>query len=90
MYGKSAAGVLAQILGHIAFYCIDNKLPHLTTIVVGTGRGAASHGIPINRAKLDKFREKVYAHPWFEIYPPSKSEFGGAYSRHHSRRRKIK
>lgn len=30
MYGKSAAGVVNKILGHIAFFCEDNKLPPLT------------------------------------------------------------
>ena len=39
MFGRDAAGVLAQILGHLAFYCIDNDLPPLTSIVVGKRRG---------------------------------------------------
>jgi hypothetical protein len=34
MYGREAAGVLDQILGHIASYCNDNVLPPLTSIVV--------------------------------------------------------
>jgi len=37
MYRKDAAGVLDKILGHVAFYCIDNDLPPLTSIIVGKG-----------------------------------------------------
>jgi hypothetical protein len=37
MYGKDAAGVLAGILGHVAFYCKENHIPPLTTLVVGNG-----------------------------------------------------
>ena len=39
MYKKNAQGVLDKILGHVAFYCDDNDLPALTSIVVGKGRG---------------------------------------------------
>jgi hypothetical protein len=40
MYGKDAAGVLAAILGHIAFFCEDNDIPPLTALVVGMGLGS--------------------------------------------------
>jgi hypothetical protein len=82
MYGKSAAGVLAQILGHIAFFCIDNKLPALTSIVVGKGSGAPGDEIPIDPAAIDEEREKVYRRDWFNIYPPSESDLHTAYSKH--------
>lgn len=48
MYVKEAAGVLDQILGHIAFYCQDEKIPPLTTIVVGKGPGKPGKGIPFD------------------------------------------
>jgi hypothetical protein len=48
MYRRNAAGVLDKILGHIAFYCIDEGLPPLTSIVVGKKRGAPGHDIPID------------------------------------------
>ena len=82
MYGKSAAGVLASILGHIAFYCIDHDLPPLTSIVVGKRRGTPGEEIPIDPATLDQEREKVYQRDWYDIYPPSEAKLSTASSRH--------
>jgi hypothetical protein len=83
MYQKDAAGVLDNILGHVAFYCIDNKLPPLTAIVVGKWSGTPGADIPIDPNTLDKQREKVYARDWYDIYPPSEAELAEAHSRHH-------
>ena len=82
MYGKSAAGVLASILGHIAFFCIDNELPPLTSIVVGKRRGTPGDEIPIDPASIDEVREQVYGYNCYDVYPPSERELDKAYSRH--------
>jgi hypothetical protein len=82
MYRRNAQGVLNKILGHIAYYCIDQKLPPLTSIVVGQGRGTPGHGIPINQADPDKEREKVYANDWYNVYPPSADELHASYVGH--------
>ncbi|MGJ4886401.1 hypothetical protein [Bradyrhizobium sp. HKCCYLRH1065] len=82
MFGKEAAGVLAQILGHIAFYCMDNDLPPLTSIVVDKGRGTPGHGFPIEAPSLDQRREQVYAYNWYDVYPPSEEELAVSYSNH--------
>ena len=82
MYGKRAAGVLASILGHIAFYCIDHDLPPLTAIVVGKRGGKPGEEIPIDPATIDEEREKVYRHDWYDVYPPNENELGAAYSDH--------
>jgi hypothetical protein len=49
MYQKKAAGVLDNVLGHVAFYCISNDLPPLTSIVVGKNRGTPGEEIPFDR-----------------------------------------
>lgn len=86
MFGKDAAGVLAQIMGHIAFYCIDNSLPPLTSIVVGKGRGVPGEEIPIDPATLDQRREEVYDFDdWYDIYPPSEADLSKAYARHQTK-----
>jgi hypothetical protein len=82
MYGRKAEGVLDKILGHIAYYCIDNKQPPLTSIVVGKGRGTPGRDIPIDFRKRDKEREKVYARDWYDVYPPSAEELHEAYLNH--------
>jgi hypothetical protein len=71
MYQKNAAGVLDKILGHVAFFCVDNKLPALTSIVVGKGRGTPGKDIPVDPKTMDREREKVYVYDWYNVYPPT-------------------
>jgi hypothetical protein len=82
MFERGAAGVLAQILGHIAFFYNDNDLPPLTSIVVGGGRGVPGEGIPTDQSAIDEKREQVYKENWYDIYPPSEEELARAYSDH--------
>jgi hypothetical protein len=93
MYGKRAPGVLGNILGHILFYCADNKLPALTAIVVGKVRGTPGQGAFVNPADIEKVlvdpanideeRERVYKETdWYNVYPPSEDDLIAAYFRH--------
>ena len=82
MYGKEAAGVLAAILGHIAFYCKDNDIPPLTTLVVGKGPGKPGDRIPLDPTKFDEQRENVYQYDWYNIYPPSEVDLAAAFKAH--------
>ena len=82
MYGKSAAGVLDKILGHVAFYCMDEKLPPLTAIVVAKKRGTPGQDIPVDPKTMDKERERVYGRDWYDIYPPSSQELHASYVKH--------
>jgi hypothetical protein len=82
MYQKKAAGVLDKILGHIAYYCGDNQLPPLETLVVGKRRGKPGRGIPVDPIQIDAKREEVYQYNrWYDIYP-SEEHFAAAYARH--------
>jgi hypothetical protein len=80
MYQKDAAGVLDKILGHVAFFCSDNKLPALTSIVVGKGRGTPGADIPVDPKVMDREREKVYGHDWYNVYPPSPAQLAESFS----------
>jgi hypothetical protein len=82
MYQRDAPGVLDEILGHIAYYCIDNKLPRLTSIVVGKGRGTPGQGFPGEILDIDKLRESVYENVWYNVYPPSEDELKKAFENH--------
>jgi len=82
MYQREAQGVLNRVLGHIAFYCIDNDLPPLTSIVVGKGRGTPGSDIPVDLETIDLERENVYATDWYNIYPPSAEELQKTHERH--------
>ena len=88
MYSKEAAGVLDRILGHVAYYCIDNRLPPLTVIVVAKGRGTPGTDIPIDLATRDSERESVYDTDWYDIYPPTADELAEAYALHSTKKRR--
>jgi len=79
MYGKSAAGVLGQVLGHVAFYCKDSRLPPLTVIVVGQKRGTPGALIPVKPEDQDVEREKVFKHDWYNVIPPTPGELKAAF-----------
>jgi hypothetical protein len=82
MYRRKAQGVLDKVLGHVAFYCIDNKLPPLTAIVVGKTRGTPGADIPIDLERRDSERERVYTHDWYNVYPPTAAQLKAAYVAH--------
>jgi len=82
MYQKDAPGVLDEILGHIAFYCINYELPALTSIVVAKGRGTPGQDIPVDLATIDKQREEVYELDWYNIKPPHDTELKSAFDGH--------
>jgi hypothetical protein len=79
MYEKNAAGVLDKILGHVAYFCIANDLPHLTTIVVNKATGKPGLEIPVDHSDIDEEREKVYRFNWYHIQAPSPSSLEKAF-----------
>ena len=81
MFQKEAAGVLDKILGHVAYYCIDNNLPALTAIVVGKGRGSPGADIPVDRNRMDEIRESVYEHDWYNVFPPTHEQLKQSHDR---------
>ena len=82
MFQGKAEGVLDRILGHVAFYCLDNDLPPLTCIVVNKRTGRSGADIPIDLAKVDELREQVFGFDWYNVYPPSEAELAEAYLAH--------
>lgn len=79
MYGKPVAGVLGNILGHVANYCNDNGLQPLTVIVVNSVTGLPGGSIPVDLSELNAKREEVYNVDWYDLYPPSEEEFKTAF-----------
>jgi hypothetical protein len=78
--GFEGAGVFAGILGHIMFWCEQNGLPALTSLVVGAKSGIASHGL-IKAKDKDAAREEVYNFPWYGIVPPTADELDRAFQK---------
>jgi hypothetical protein len=69
MWHGKGAGVLANPLGHVAYYCLINRLLPLTSLVVNEKTGLPGDGIPVDES-LSK-RENVFAFDWFGVIPPS-------------------
>lgn len=75
--GFGGSGVFGDMLGCIAYWCEQHKLPPLTSLVVNEKTGLSGDGIPIKKAHT--YREKVYAFKWFEVVPPTQEELRRAY-----------
>jgi hypothetical protein len=78
MIGYRSGIIITQILGHILYYCQDNDLPLLTVLVVNE-----KTGIPgFDYDDPDARREEVFAHKWYDDWPPSAKELAKIYAKH--------
>ena len=74
--GFRGAGTLAQLLGPIMFYCIQNELPPLTVLVVNRDTGLPGAGLV--HADLNADREAVFRCDWYDLVPPSPEQLKAA------------
>ena len=87
-YGKLAKllgfdGVGVQMphrLGAVAFWCKENGLPGLTSIVVKEDIGLPGEGTPVESVSLEQAR--TYDTDWYDIEPPTAEELEKAYADH--------
>lgn len=77
LIGFKGGGVLGQMLGCLAYWCGEHKLPPLTSLVVNEKTGLAGDGIPTKNSHM--YREKVYAFDWFGVVPPTSEELRRVY-----------
>ncbi len=61
------------------FYCLDNDLPPLTSIVVGKALGKPGSDIPVDLATIEAQREAAYEYDWYDLHPPSRDELLASY-----------
>ena len=78
--GYGGSGVFDKQLGHIMFYCAQNKLPPLTVLVVNSKTGLPGQGLLVEK-NLHVEREKVFNYNWFGIYPPTAEALSEAYEK---------
>lgn len=71
---------ISQVLDYIFHYCNQHELPPLTGIVVNKNTGLPGDGMG-DYSFTDQ--ERVFAFNWYNIVPPSPTEFEQAYRRHH-------
>jgi hypothetical protein len=81
--GFGGAGVWAEILGHVMWYCRQNDLPLLTALVVNQETGLPGGGIDLSPEACSVERERVYRMraEWYRIRPPSEEELADAWRR---------
>ena len=73
------AGVLADTLGHIMFYCREEGLPPLTVLVVNQETGLPGEGL--TETDLNADRERVFNFNWYDVVPPTHEQLAAAYAR---------
>ncbi len=74
MLGMGGAGVMANFLGPIMFYCKANNLPPLTVLVVNQETGLPGDGLTTLK-EVNKDRESVFNHDWFGMSPVQVADF---------------
>src|SRR6185369_16247459 len=74
------SGVLADILGHITYWCLDEGLPILPVIVSNNQTGRPGFApMLLNDVALGANLAKVFSFPWFRIVPPTPLELSAVY-----------
>ncbi len=87
MLGYKGAGVFAWKLDHIRIYCLENDLPHLTSLVVNQKTGLPGEGLGLKDSELNAAREDVYKYPWYSIIPPTPAQFKAMYKNVYSKKK---
>lgn len=72
--GFGGAGVFAQILGCIMWFCEEQGLPPLTVLVVNQATRIPGEGLS-TLEEVNSDREKVFSFNWFSIEPPQNTDF---------------
>jgi len=68
-----AAGVMGGHIGPIMFWCQQNNLPPLTSLVVRDDTGLPGEGLTASR-DFPADQQKVFKFDWFSIFPPTMEE----------------
>lgn len=72
-------GVFGEKLGHIMYFCIKYDLPHLTALVVNEKYGIPGQGFIEVGSDINKVQEEVFNYDWYDLYPPSETDFDKAW-----------
>ncbi len=78
--GYGGAGVFPAILGHILYYCQQNELPPLTSIVVKKETGLPGEGFGMRADQIPPKQMEVFNYNWFGLVPPTIEKLMEAYA----------
>lgn len=76
--GYKGAGTMDRQLGYILHFCVQNKLPPLSVLVVNAETGLPGDGFD-TIGDLHKAREAVFNYDWFNLMPPTPKQFSHAW-----------
>src|SRR5215210_2778499 len=72
-------GILDRSLGCIMGWCYENGLPALTALVVNDDTGIPGEGLgTVEDDDFPAAQQRVFAHNWFELFPPTVAELEAA------------
>jgi len=81
LLGYPTPNPLSYILGNIMFYCMQNDLPPLTSIVVNKNTGMPGGGFIAEKpSDIPSKQISVFHFHWFDIIPPTIEDFKESYS----------
>ena len=79
LLGFEGAGVFADKLGHVMYFCKQNNLPHLTVLVVNEKTGKHGEGLTEIVGDINVERENLIKYNWYVLYPPTEKQFDEAW-----------
>jgi hypothetical protein len=78
---RKAAVTLSKHLGVLGFYCQEEGLPPINTIVVASNHGEPGFGV-VETDGFVKDQKKVWKTDWFSIRPPTIKKLRDIYEEH--------
>jgi hypothetical protein len=76
---NGAAGTLGPIVGHLLFWCKEEGLPHINTLVVNAETGVPGDGPGYDAKEVPAFQQEVFGFDWYSIDVPKLNELDEAY-----------
>ena len=83
MLEYQGAGTLGQILAPIMYYCEENDIPPLTSLVVNQQTGEPGSGFEFLKHydTVDSARMEVFRTDWYALVPPTPDQFQDVWER---------
>ena len=72
---------IGQLLFPILYYCQQNKLPPLTSIVISHVTGLPGDGFPLG-VNVTESQSRAFVYDWQSVESPNADQFQAAFERH--------
>jgi hypothetical protein len=65
--GSTGAGVVGKMVGDLMWWCRQNELPPLTSLIINEETGLPGVGVRVDLAEVPLAQQKVYEFDWYAI-----------------------